>query len=65
MPLVWMLCESAFTLEVTLEKKEPPKKLEGDIGVDGALLLVSAAFSYMVSLLSWQKSELTCRYLSL
>lgn len=65
MPLVWMVCESAFTLEVTLEKNEPPKKPEGDVGVDGALLLVSAAFNYTVRLLSWQKSALTCRYLSL
>lgn len=40
-----MVCESAFTLEVTFEKKEPPKKLEGDVGVDGVLLAASITFS--------------------
>jgi len=45
MPLVWIVCESAFTLEVTLEKNEPPKKLEGDVGVDDVLFLVSIVIS--------------------
>lgn len=43
-----MVCERAFTLEVTLEKKEPPKKLEGVVGVEGVLLLVSAATIVMI-----------------